>query len=174
MKHRESKKKRTFSLLLFKISYLTSLGNDSSWETYGVKKTPGESEGLGLYFGGFLIFSSSVSLPSLTITRGCAEPMATYCVKMLPYIQWSICSWPMKNFCIGSIWKIKALYNKPSSCPLFRLSPIRWSQLQGGEKKRQHGWVSSPSNLLSVPLHSMQWWLLQKLLEKEDVILTFP
>lgn len=90
MKHRESKKKCTFSLLLFKFSYLTSLGNDSSWETYGVKKTPGESEGLGLYFGGFLIFSSLVSLPSLTITRGCAEPMATYCVKMLPYIQWSI------------------------------------------------------------------------------------
>ena len=164
----------TFSLLLFQVSHLTIHGSDSCQERYGVKKSLGESESWGLYSGSFLIFCSLVSFPSLTFTKECAEPMATCSVKMPPYFQWSIYYWPLKSFCIDSIWSIKTLSSRPSSCPGFRFSPIRWSQLQGGKRKRQHGWISSLSNLQSVPLQSMQWWFLQKSLKEEDVILTFP
>ena len=50
---------------------------------------------------------------------------------------------------------LKSLYNKPPSCPLFRFSLCRWSQLQGSEGERQHRRITAPQlSVCSVALRT--------------------
>ena len=50
---------------------------------------------------------------------------------------------------------LKALYNKPPSCPLFRCAPCRWSHLPGSAGERQQRRITAPqSSVCSVALHA--------------------